>query len=71
MNEIDPSKALTRREIDCVHWVSLGKTSDEIATILGLSQHTVNYYLTNAASKLDTANRVHTACTAIRLGIIN
>jgi len=62
---------LKPREIDCLQWTSQGKTSDEIATILSLSQHTVNHYLTNAARKLDTSNRTHAVSKALRLKIIS
>ncbi len=62
---------LKPREIDCLQWTSQGKTSDAIATILGLSQHTVNHYLTNAARKLDTSNRTHAVSKALRLRIIS
>jgi DNA-binding CsgD family transcriptional regulator len=62
---------LKPREIDCLQWTSQGKTSDEIATILSLSQHTVNHYLTNAARKLDTTNRTHAVSKALRLKIIS
>ena len=70
-NETDVENyGLKPREIDCLQWTSQGKTSDEIATILSLSQHTVNHYLTNAARKLDTSNRTHAVSKALRLKII-
>jgi DNA-binding CsgD family transcriptional regulator len=61
---------LSRRETECLNWTSEGKTSAEIAKILGLSEHTVNNYLVAACLKLDTVNRVHAVATAIRRGII-
>ena len=67
----DKNFGLKPREIDCLQWTSQGKTSDEIAIILSLSQHTVNHYLTNAARKLDTTNRTHAVSKAIRLKIIS
>ncbi len=40
---------LTEREIDCLNWTAAGKTSVEIAEILGLSEHTtINHYLNRA-----------------------
>ena len=66
-----PNYGLKPREIDCLQWTSQGKTSDEISTILSLSQHTVNHYLTNAARKLDTTNRTHAVSKALRLKIIS
>jgi LuxR family quorum sensing-dependent transcriptional regulator len=61
---------LTDREIDCLNWTAAGKTSAEIAEILGLSEHTVNHYLNRAAKKLDTVNRAQAVAKALRTGII-
>jgi DNA-binding CsgD family transcriptional regulator len=61
---------LTDREIDCLNWTSAGKTSQETAEILGLSEHTVNHYLNRATKKLDTVNRTQAVAKALRLGLI-
>lgn len=58
------------RERDCLDLSSHGMTSEEIATALSLSPHTVNQYLTNTARKLEAVNRVHVVAKAIRLGVI-
>lgn len=63
-------ESLTDREIDCLTWTSAGKTSAEIAEILGLSEHTVNHYLNRATRKLDTVNRTQAVAKALRAGII-
>ncbi|WP_394690484.1 LuxR C-terminal-related transcriptional regulator [Hoeflea sp.] len=62
---------LTERERECLVWTSSGKTSIEIARILGLSEHTVNHYLNNAARKLDAVNRTQAVALAIRQGFID
>lgn len=62
--------ALTDREIDCLNWTAAGKTSVEIADILGLSEHTVNHYLNRATKKLDTVNRTQAVAKALRVGLI-
>jgi DNA-binding CsgD family transcriptional regulator len=62
--------ALTDREIDCLNWTAAGKTSVEIADILGLSEHTVNHYLNRATRKLDTVNRTQAVAKALRIGLI-
>lgn len=49
--------SLSPREHDCLHWAALGKTSEEIAIIMGLSHHTINFHLRNACRKLDAPNR--------------
>ena len=61
---------LTDREVDCLNWTAAGKTSAEIADILGLSEHTVNHYLNRATKKLDTVNRTQAVAKALRIGLI-
>ncbi|KRB49892.1 LuxR family transcriptional regulator [Rhizobium sp. Root708] len=63
-------EALTDRETDCLNWTAAGKTSVEIADILGLSEHTVNHYLNRATKKLDTVNRTQAVAKALRIGLI-
>ncbi|TCR91293.1 autoinducer binding domain-containing protein [Rhizobium sp. BK376] len=64
------SDTLNDREIDCLNWTAAGKTSAEIADILGLSEHTVNHYLNRATKKLDTVNRTQAVAKALRIGLI-
>lgn len=68
--DVRPAELLTDREIDCLNWTAAGKTSAEIAEILGLSEHTVNHYLNRAAKKLDTVNRTQAVAKALRIGLI-
>jgi len=62
---------LKKREIECLQLSSKGKTSSEIGEYLGLSEHTVNMYMDNAMLKLETKNKIHTVCKALRLKMIN
>ncbi len=68
--DVRATDLLTDREIDCLTWTAAGKTSAEIADILGLSEHTVNHYLNRAAKKLDTVNRTQAVAKALRIGLI-
>jgi len=61
---------LSERERECLVWVSEGKTTDEVALILGVSSNTVNSYITQAIQKLAASNRAMAIATAIRSGII-
>jgi DNA-binding CsgD family transcriptional regulator len=61
---------LSDRERECLLWVSEGKTTEEVALILGVSANTVNGYVTNAIQKLSASNRAMAIATAIRSGII-
>jgi DNA-binding CsgD family transcriptional regulator len=72
--QIDKPQAdikLSDRERQCLVWTAAGKTSAEIAAILGLSEHTVNQYITTACQKLGTVNRAQAVAKAIRDKIID
>lgn len=62
---------LTDREVECLSWTAAGKTSLEIAEILGLSEHTVNHYLNQVTRKLEAVNRTQAVVKAIRRGLIS
>jgi LuxR family quorum sensing-dependent transcriptional regulator len=57
---------LTKRQAEVCDWVAAGKSSADIATILGISTETVERHLKDSRARLGTANRVHTIVTAIR-----
>lgn len=61
---------LSERERECLLWVSEGKTTDEVAVILGVSSNTVNSYVAHAIQKFGASNRAMAIATAIRSGII-
>lgn len=62
--------SLSKREIECLQWTAAGKTSWEISVVLGLSQSTVDFYLRNAANKLDAVNRTQAVAMALRSHMI-
>lgn len=68
--ETTPAK-LSERELQVLGWAANGKTSAEIATILSLSDHTVNSYLNSAMRKLDCVNRTQLVAKALRLRLIS
>lgn len=59
---------LTGREIECLKWAAAGKTSIELARIVGLSENTVNHYLHSATRKLDSVSRTQAVVKLIRYG---
>jgi DNA-binding CsgD family transcriptional regulator len=61
---------LSAREVECLRWAAAGKSSDEIAIILGISAYTVSSYFKTAARKLDAVNRMQAIARAMRLKII-
>lgn len=61
---------LTVREKDVLSWVARGKTSAEIAIILGLSERTINFHCDKAMKRLDVINRTQAVAKAIAAGLI-
>src|SRR6266849_8392191 len=55
---------LNDREVETLTWAARGKTSSEIAQILGLSKRTVDFHIDNAREKLGAATRVEAAIKA-------
>jgi DNA-binding response OmpR family regulator len=55
---------LNDREVETLTWAARGKTSAEIAQILGLSKRTVDFHIDNARDKLGVATRIQAAIKA-------
>lgn len=68
----EPARAgvLSERQRECLKWVSEGKTTEEIALILGVSSNTINSYVAHAIQKFGASNRAMAIATAIRSGAI-
>lgn len=66
----DPGLHLTEREKEVLAWVGRGKTSSEIAIILGLSERTVNFHCDQAVKRLDVTNRTQAVAKAITARLI-
>ena len=63
--------SLAKRELECIRLAADGLTSEGIAVALGLSLHTANQYLAEAARKLNANGRMHAVARALRLGLID
>ncbi len=61
---------LTKREVECLRWASIGKTDREISLILSRSHATVRFHIQNAGEKLDAVNRSQTIFKAAQLGYL-
>lgn len=61
-------ESLSPRQVECIKLVAQGKTSWEIARMLGISDLTVTEYLDDARKKLKLAKRVQLVLRAIDLG---
>lgn len=62
---------LTHREMEALHYLSDGLTSPEIAAVLKISNHTVDWYMNGIQQKLSAKNRHHAVSIAFRLGLIS
>src|SRR6202051_4889869 len=55
---------LNDREIEVLTWVARGKTSVEIAQIIGLTKRTIDFHIDNARAKLGAATRTEAVIKA-------
>lgn len=56
--EAQPDEILSRREVECLQWMASGKTLFEAATILGISERTLRFHITNARERLGVSTTV-------------
>lgn len=61
---------LTLREIEILRLVAKGKTSDEVAGELRISEVTVKWHIGNSMRKLGASSRAEAVATAMRLGFL-
>lgn len=61
---------LTRRELEVLQWVMLGKSSWEVARITNCSEATVNFHLANVRQKFGVNTRQQAVVKAIALGLL-
>jgi DNA-binding response OmpR family regulator len=55
---------LSDREVEVLTWVARGKTSAEIAQIIGLTKRTIDFHIDNARNKLGAATRTEAVSKA-------
>jgi LuxR family quorum-sensing transcriptional regulator LasR len=66
----DPVPHLTRRELEVIKWVMVGKSSWEISRITDCAEATVNFHISNIRQKFNVNTRQQALVKAIALGII-
>lgn len=62
---------MTNREMETLEYLGCGMTSNEMGVTLGLSAHTVDWYMNGIQEKLHAKNRHHVVAIAFRLGLIS
>lgn len=63
-------KPLSWREAECVYWVCLGKSDEEIGKILSISKKTANHHVEAAKTKLGVSSRAALSWRAFALGLV-
>jgi DNA-binding response OmpR family regulator len=61
---------LSEREVETLTWSARGKTSAEIAQILGMAKRTVDFHIDNARRKLGVATRTEAVTKAAKAKLI-
>ena len=67
----DQAEQLSEREKEMLSWSVRGKTVADTAIIVGISEKTVQFHLSNCMRKLGASNKVEAATRAISLGLIS
>jgi len=71
-NKVDiPEFNLTARELEVLYWASCGKTADEIATILTITERCVRFHIGNILQKMNSSNVSHAVAKGIYYKLIN
>lgn len=66
LREESTHPVLTKRQAEICDWIATGKTAAETATILGITEATVERHLRDTRERLGTVNRVQTIVAAIK-----
>ncbi|RYH63013.1 MAG: LuxR family transcriptional regulator [Alcaligenaceae bacterium] len=61
---------LTARQVEVLKWTADGKTCEEVAQILGISEHTVHFHVKNAVAALAANNKAAAVSRAAQLGLL-
>lgn len=63
-----PSPPLTDRQLECLHWISLGKSSTDVGLILRISGRTVDYHVNAICERLGVRTRMQAVTQAVKQG---
>ena len=69
--ELEPGdEELTRRETEVLRMMTAGLSNREIASTLGISEHTVKFHIASIFGKLSTSSRTEAVTEGIRRGLV-
>ncbi|MGZ5465760.1 MAG: helix-turn-helix domain-containing protein [Thermoanaerobaculia bacterium] len=63
-------QALTHRELEVMQELAAGRTNRDIASVLGITEHTVKFHVNSILEKLGAESRTEAVVRAARLGIV-
>lgn len=69
--EASDDVTLSGREVECLRWAAAGKTSDEVASILGISHETVRVYFKRAMRKVGANTRTQAVAIAYEMRLFS
>jgi len=67
---IDDKVYLTKKEVECLYWLAMGKSSSEISMILGNSERTIESHLAKCKAKMNCYKATTLVLKARDLGFI-
>jgi DNA-binding CsgD family transcriptional regulator len=62
---------LTKKEVECIYWVLMGKSAEEISIILACSKRTIEIHLNNTKQKLGVTKITHATKIVFDSGIMD
>jgi DNA-binding CsgD family transcriptional regulator len=62
---------LSGKELDVLHELARGRTTDEVAELLYVSPHTVRTHVKNTMRKLRAKTRAQAVAIALREGVLD
>jgi DNA-binding CsgD family transcriptional regulator len=63
--------ALSPKEREILGWMKDGKNTQDIAVLLGITERTVKFHISNIMKKLDAMSRTHAVAIAIEKGLVD
>ena len=68
--DLEATKPPSTRELEILSMIADGRSTEETASALALSRHTVKKHVDSVLRKLKANNRTHAVAQAIRKGLI-